>query len=215
MINPTFSSGSLCNRKHVEEERKQEMIYKELKLYGQCLALKPSGRSIYSLFSSIIWTCWISGIYVQYTYTHIILFLINFLVGKCTLGCMPRAQDPNGLPVFPPELTLSTWCRAKNPCSSDLITSQQPQRKEAELLVHLAINLPWTEACVKWGEKVTSFSSTFLSGQEFLLYGPALPILITRTFSFYLCYLVKRILLISKCIQIIYSYPTSVDYGFG
>lgn len=54
MINPTFSSGSLCNRKRVEEEREQERIYKELKLYGQCLALKPSGRSIYSLFSSII-----------------------------------------------------------------------------------------------------------------------------------------------------------------
>ena len=137
------------------------------------------------------------------------------MVGKRTLGRMPRAQDQNWLPAFPPELTSSTWRRAKNPCSSDLITRQRPRRKEAELLVHLAINLPWTEACVRGGEKVTSFSSTFLSGQEFLLYGPALPILITRTFHFYLCYLIKKVLLTSKCIQIIYSYPTSVNYGFG
>lgn len=34
MINTKFSSGSLCDRKYVGEERRQESIYKEMQWYG-------------------------------------------------------------------------------------------------------------------------------------------------------------------------------------
>ena len=66
---------------------------------------------------------------------------------------MAWAQEQNGLPVFSPGLTLSTWHRAKNSCSSDLIIRQQSQRKEAELIVPLAVNVPGTKAWVMGEEK--------------------------------------------------------------
>lgn len=80
--------------------------------------------------------------------------------------------------MLSPEVTMSTWYMAENPFSSDLVTEQQEQGKEAELLV------PLGRTSEKW-RKIPSFSSVFPRGQKLLLYGLALPILITETLGFY------------------------------
>lgn len=122
------------------------------------LALKPSCGSVFVVFPRIIWTCWMSGIYVHmHTYTK--SFLQALLLTNVYWGVWFKSRTKMDSQCFllkwqcPP----GTWQRIPSP-----VTLSQSNRNREKRLSYL---FPWAER-VRSGGRSQAFPQYFQEGRS-------------------------------------------------